>query len=352
MSRDEVLETVLVGPPSGGLKGKLGAVGFYAAHPEARPRPARIDRALWGMGAALHAMRLVWGDRALRRAALVPTALTCAGCAVLAALATASAEPDRQHAVTTFNAFMVSFVALASMPPTVLQRLWIRVANEARRATGLPAGEDPFPGESFTRMLWREGWKAVRQAAVVSLGLAPLLGVARLLPFGRYDAALLAGAWGLYWLVVDAFELPLEVVPGPRHHAAEPWFGRLLVRFGEVSRWLRPSRWFGRLLTRLTRPWHGEIRFTERNGWETAGFGLVVCALVTIPVAGLFFRAVAITAATALLGRLGEPAEAGPPPAPGPGAEAAVEALAEVGSGPAAEAAAKAGAEPPRPPAG
>jgi len=306
VSEAPILETVLVGPPSGGLRGKLGAVAFYAAHPEARPRPARIDRALWGAGAALHAARLVWSDRALLRAALLPTALTFGGCAVLAALATANAEPGDQHVVTTFNAFMVSLVALSSMPPTVLQRMWIRVANEARRATGLPPGEDPFPGESFARLLWREGWKAARQALVVSIGLAPLLGVARLLPFGRYDAALLAGAWGLYWLVVDAFELPLEVVPGARAGAEDPWFSRLLVRFGQVSRWLRPSRWFGRFLARLTRPWHLELRFTERHAWETAGFGLVVSALVTVPVAGLFFRAVAITGATALLGRLGE----------------------------------------------
>jgi hypothetical protein len=312
VSEAPVLETVLVGPPSGGLRGKLGAVAFYAAHPEARPRPARIDRALWGMGAALQAVRLVWSDRALRRSALLPTALTFAGCAVMAGLATAGAEPEDQHAFNTFNAFMVSFVALSSMPPTVLQRMWIRVANEARRATGLPPGEDPFPGESFVRLLWREGWKAARQALVVSIGLAPLLGLARALPFGRYDAALLAGAWGLYWLVVDAFELPLEVVPGPRGEAADPWFSRFLVRLGAVSRWLRPSRWFGRLLARLTRPWFLEIRFTERHAWETAGFGLVVCLLVTIPVAGLFFRAVAITGATALLGRLGEAGE-GPP---------------------------------------
>jgi hypothetical protein len=284
------------------------------------------------MGVALHAGRLVWTDRALLRATLLPTALTFAGSAALALLATLAADPGEQRAFGTFNAFMISFVALASLPPTVLQRLWIRVANEARRAAGLPPGEDPFPGESFPRLLWREGWKAARQAVVVSIGLAPLLGLARALPFGHYDAALLAGAWGGYWLVVDAFELPLEVVPGPRGAAAEPWFGRWLVRFGELSRWLRPSRWFGRFLARLTRPWHLELGFTERHAWETAGFGLVVGALVTIPVAGLFFRAVAITGATALLGRLGEgegvaagaagepAAGAGPPPLPPPAA--------------------------------
>lgn len=328
---EPVLETALVGPPAAGLRGALGAVAFYAATPAARPRPARIDRALWGAGVALHAARLVWTDRALFRAALVPTGLTLLGCLLLAALATAGAAEGQGRTVSTFNAFLVAFVALASMPPTVLQRLWIRVANQARCSLGLPAGEDPFPGEPFARLLWREGWKALRQALVVSIGLAPLLGLARLLPFGHYDAALLAGAWAFYWVVVDALEIPMEVIPGPRSPAGQPWFGRLLVRFGEVRRWLRPFRWFGRLLARVTRPWHGEVGFTERHAWEVAGFGLVAGALLAVPVLGLFFRAVAITGATALLGAAGEgdgrtgatasPAASGAPPceAEGPG---------------------------------
>jgi len=313
VSGERVLETALVGPPAAGLRGAVGAVAFYAATPQALPRPGRIDRALWGAGAALHATRLVLVDRALFRAALVPTGLTVAGCLLLAGLATAGSEASPRDTAATFNAFLVSFVALASMPPTVLQRLWVRVANQARRSLGQPPGEDPFPGESLARLLWREGWKALRQALVVSLGLAPLLGVARLLPFGHLDAVVLAGAWALYWVMVDAFEIPMEVIPGPRPPAAAPWYGRLLVRFGEVSRWLRPSRWFGRALSRLTAPWSLEVRFTERHAWEVAGFGLVVSALLAVPVLGLFFRAVAITGATALLGRLEPPLEVPPP---------------------------------------
>lgn len=322
MSGEPILETAVVGPRAASLRGALGAVAFYAATPGARPRPGRVDRLLWGAGAALHAARLAWTDRRLRRAALLPTALTLAACAALAALATRGAgdEPGRAAAtLQTFHAFMVAFVALASMPPTVLQRLWVRVANEARRSLGLPPGEEPFPGESFARLLWREGWKALRQAAVVSVGLAPLIGLAELLPFGRFDAALLAGAWAFYWVAVDAFEIPMEVVPGPRPPAPAPWFGRLLVRLGGVSRWLRPFRWFGRLLSRLTRPWDGEVSFTERHAWEVAGFGLVAGGLLLVPVLGLFFRAVAITGATALLGALGEAGEAAPeapPPLP------------------------------------
>jgi hypothetical protein len=41
--------------------------------------------------------------------------------------------------------------------------------------------------------------------------------------------------------------------------------------------------------------------------------------VLAIPVVGLFFRSVAITAATDLIGRLGHPVEAVGPPGPGAG---------------------------------
>ncbi|MBK9516783.1 MAG: hypothetical protein IPO09_05380 [Anaeromyxobacter sp.] len=329
-----VLETTLVGPLAAGLGGWVRAIRFYAATPQACPRPGRLDRALWAAGLTFHAARLVATDRGLRRAALLPTGLTFLGCLALAAIATAGGDDGAlsaaaageevgaaaaaavgegaRRSASTLHLFMVSFVALSSMPPTVLQRMWLRVAAQARRALGLPPGEDPFPGVSWARLTWRESWKALRQALVVSAGLAPLLGVARLLPFGRYDAAALAGAWAFYWVVVDAFELPTEVVPGPRGASVAPWYARGLVRLGEVKWFLRPLGWFGRLLSRLTAPWSDEVRFTERHPFEAAGFGLVAGALLATPVLGLFFRAVAITAATGLVGRLGliEPGDA------------------------------------------
>jgi hypothetical protein len=272
---------------------------------------------LWGAGVALGAARLLASDRALRRAALLPTALTVAVCAALAGLATAAAASHERGAGTTFGAFLVTFVALASMPPTVLQRQWIRVANQARRALGQPAGEEPFPGESYLHLLWREGWKAVRQTVAVALSLAPFAAALHLLPFSKATTAAAAALWSFYWIVVDAFELPMEVVPGPRHGAGPPWFARLLLAAGGVSRWLRPLAWGGRFLARLTRPWSEELRFTERHRWETLGFGLLVGAVLAVPVLGLCFRAVAITAAAALLGRLGE-GEAAPAPSPSP----------------------------------
>jgi hypothetical protein len=73
VSDGPVLETVVVGPKAGGLRG-AGAVRFYATTPAAHPRPARIDRALAGAGTALHAIKLVVTDRALPVG--LPTGLT------------------------------------------------------------------------------------------------------------------------------------------------------------------------------------------------------------------------------------------------------------------------------------
>ena len=317
MSGPAALPTALVAPRVTSLRALRDAAAFYLRHQEALPRPSPLHRALWGAAATAHAARLVATDPGLRRAALLPTALTLLGCAVLAGCSTLRGDADAPGGPSTFQAFLVSFVALSSMPPTVLQRLWIKLANEARRALGQPPGEDPFPDEPFLHLVWREGWKAVRQTVVVAVGLVPLLAAVHLLPAGRQEAAALGGLWAFYWIVVDAFELPMEVVPGPRTGGPVPWFVRWYLRAGDWSKVLRPLRLAARWTDRLARPWREEIAFTERHPAETLGFGAVAAALLAIPVAGLFFRAVAIVGATALAGRLepqGAPEHLAPPP--------------------------------------
>ena len=282
----------------------IGALRFYADHPDAPPRPEPLHRLLWGAGVSLSAARLVATDRGLRRAALLPTALTVAGCLVMAAVATALGDPAKGEVAGTFQRFLVVFVALASMPPTILQRLWVRVANEGRRALGLPPGEDPTAGHGLMGIWWHEGLKALRQVGATAASLVPFLVVLHVLPFRRTTRAIALALWGFYWLIVDAFELPMEVVPGPRQGGPAPWFARLLTAAPAFHRTLRAVEPAGRGLARLSAPWHEELRFTERHPWETLGFGLVMGTLLAVPVVGLFFRAVGITAATALLGRL------------------------------------------------
>jgi hypothetical protein len=282
----------------------MGALRFYADHPDAPPRPEPLHRLLWGAGVSLSAARLVATDRGLRRAALLPTALTVAGCLVMAAVATSLADPDQRETAGAFQRFLVVFVALASMPPTILQRHWVRVANEARRALGYPQGEDPTAGHGLMGIWWHEGMKALRQAGATAASLVPFIVVLQFLPFRRTTRAVAIALWGFYWLIVDAFEIPMEVVPGPRRGGSAPWFARLLIAAPSLHGTLRPVAPAGRGLAWLSAPWHEGLRFTERHPWETAGFGLVMGTLLAVPVVGLFFRAVGITAATALLGRL------------------------------------------------
>jgi hypothetical protein len=311
--------TILTGPPVRSLREARQALTFYASEPGATARPGRFDRLLWGLGASSHAAGLLWRDRELLRAAALPTLLSLLGAAAVAGLVAWSGgtvsggsielDPGQVPSPRGLQAFLVLFVAIASMPPTILQRQWLRVAHQARRALGLPPGEDPFPGEGYLTMLWREGRKTVRQAVVVSMGLLPVVIFIRLLPFGDAEAALLGAAWTFYWVVVDAFELPIEVLVGPRHETPDPWYSRALGWLGRRSKLLRFFGWAGRTLRKLTRPWGEEVRFTERHPWETAGFAAGIGVVLAIPVAGLFFRAVAITAATAMVGRLGSPVE-------------------------------------------
>ncbi|MFT3917435.1 MAG: EI24 domain-containing protein [Anaeromyxobacteraceae bacterium] len=315
-----VLATAPVGPAVASWRDLAPAVGWYAANGDAVPRPDVLGRALFGVAQVLRGARLVATDPALRRAALVPSLLTIVGCGVLAAFATGEATDGDRNPLPTFQAYLTTFVALSSMPPTLLQRMWVKVALEARRVLGMSPGEEAFAGVGHVRVVAHELVKAVRQAVVVSIGLAPLLGVVRALPFGKHEAAALAAAWAFYWVVIDAFELPIEVIPGPRQGGPVPWYARLLAWGGAKHRLLRPIGWMGRFLARLTVPWHEEVHETERRRVETLGFGLAVGALCAIPVLGLFFRSVAIVGATGLV-RLDEAAIAGPPEASPPSSQ-------------------------------
>jgi hypothetical protein len=211
------------------------------------------------------------------------------------------------------QAAFAAFVALSSMPPTVLEPLWIRVGIRAREALGAPPGEREHEAR-YLATLWREARKALRQAILVAVGLLPVYVLVELLPLVGHGVTLLLGAaWAFYWVVVDAFEIPIELVPGKLGEGEPPWFERGLRAAARRSRLLFLLDWSGRLSGRLARPWRHPCSFTERHPAVSLGLGAAAAAFLAIPVLGVFFRAVAITAATAALVRVGEAAGAAAP---------------------------------------
>ena len=251
------------------------------------------------------AAALLASDRALLRAALLPTALTFLGCAFLAALVAS------RHDGTWFRAAFAAFVAISSMPPTLLWPLWLRLGKEARRAVGAPPGDEERPGERYLTTLARETTKAFRQAAVVAVGLAPVFFLVELVPGVGHGVTVALGlAWAGYWVALDALEIPVELSPGRLGPGEPPWFERGLVALGRRSRWLRFLGWAGGFAGWLARPWRHQAAFTDRHRWESAGFGAGAGAFLAVPVVGVFFRAVAITAATAMVVRREPPSGA------------------------------------------
>ena len=203
-----------------------------------------------------------------------------------------------------FQVTFASFVAISSMPTTLLWPMWKRLGIEARRALGAAPGDEEHPGASYWRMVAHESAKALRQAAVVAIGLAPVFFVVELLPgVGHGVTVLLGAAWAWYWVVLDALEIPVELQPGRLGPGEPPWFERGLRALGARSRWLRLLGRVGQFVGWLARPWRHQASFTERHPWESAGFAVGTVAFLAIPVLGVFFRAVAITAATAMVVR-------------------------------------------------
>jgi uncharacterized protein involved in cysteine biosynthesis len=292
----------LEAPRARGPLSALRCVAFLAAHPRARPGSSRLDRALFGAAQVIWSIRMLAGDRALRRAAIRPTLLSLLACAGIALVLSWG---DEVSGLAYLRQLAATFVTLAAMPPTVLHREWVRLALEARLAAGLDPGHDEDAALSFSAVVWKEAKKAIRQLVVVTAGLFPLVLLLRFFPAGRTAGAVLVGLWGLYWVVLDSLELPFGVQPIRRAPARAAWFVRFFWAVGQQIPIARPVRWFGRRLKRLTRPWRREVDFTERHGAEMLGFGIAVALVLAVPVLGLVFRAVAITAATNLVSRVG-----------------------------------------------
>jgi hypothetical protein len=261
-------------------------------------------RVAWALSQVERAALLVARDPALRRSALLPTTLTFLGAAAVAAVVAwrGAGEIFDIAGGSFFRVAFASFVAISTMPTTLLWPMWKRLGIEARRALGAAPGDEEHPGVGYWRMVAHESVKAVRQAAVVALGLGPVFVLVELLPGVGHGLTLALGAaWAWYWVVLDCLEIPVELQPGRLGPGEPTWFERGLRELGARSRWLRFLGYTGRFVGWLSRPWRHQAKFTERQPWESAGFGAGAVLFLAIPVLGVFFRAVAITAATSLV---------------------------------------------------
>lgn len=265
--------------------------------------PERLsDRVLYGfLQPALGARTLV-SSGPLLRAALVPGAMLAAFC-----FATALATHDG-GAKGLLEDFYRTFALLAPLPSVLLGRYYARLAARARRELGFAEAQaclEPI-AHSFKRL--------VKQAALVLIGMAPVKLALDLIPVvGPTLVKIVAAAWGLHWVVVDAFDAARTLRPGQTLaeletlalHAPQPWFTRLLARLARKLPLLgRPLARFAALCDRLAIPWREESALIESHPATMMGFALSTALLLATPALNLLFRPIIVVGAVHLLGQL------------------------------------------------
>jgi hypothetical protein len=266
------------------------------------PDGAHAGRFLYGLMQPLMSLRLLLRDRALLRAALVPVFWIAAFCAVIALLQFSDGPREM------LRHFYRTFAVLAPLPSVLMASHYARLAVRARQPLGLS------PAEPYLESLWRRCSRAIAQAILMGLALAPITVSLGFIPVaGRPLVKAVAALWALHWIVIDAFDATRVLRPGespaaPAHDevaAPSPWFVRALLR---PCPWLpiigRLLRRFARWVDRLARPWRDDIAVVEANPLLTLGFALTTAALLATPVLNLFFRPIVLIGAVHLIGRI------------------------------------------------
>lgn len=275
---------------------------FDAVREHVAPRPppaAGFDRVVYGLTQPLLGVRMLATHRRLLEAALIPAALLAAFCAVIALLG---------HRGEFLHRFYTAFAVLAPLPSIVLASHYARLAVHARHAFGFSRAEPCI--EPLRRNLQR----AVKQAILIALALAPISGLLHLVPgIGWLLVQAAAAVWALHWVVVEAFDSARVLRPGETLveldaaalRVQPPWFVRWLFHAADrVPIGGRLVRRFARLCDRLSLPWREEIALVEEHPALMLGFALSTAALLTVPVLNLAFRPVVIVGATHVLGQL------------------------------------------------
>lgn len=278
--------------------------------PHALP-PQPRDRFTYGLVQPLVGARVLLGDTALRRAALVPALLLAAFCLVVALLEAGPSNPER-----ILRTFYTTFAVLAPVPSVVLAPHYARLAVLARHKLGFSPAAPCI--EPLRTMLLR----ALKQTVLIAIAIAPATALLRLVPGAGWALVqIVAAIWVLHWVVIDAFDSARFLRPGQtiadlKAHAEairSPWYVRALHAAAArvpLGKWLLAR--FARLCDRLSKPWREEIALVEAHPALLGGFALTTAALLAIPILNLLFRPIALVGAAHVIGRL-EPVEPGSP---------------------------------------
>ncbi|MGZ3441574.1 MAG: hypothetical protein ACXVDD_18770 [Polyangia bacterium] len=288
------------------------------------PPDAHADRAVYGLMQPILGARMLFRDRELLKASLVPAGLLAAFCALIALL-----DPSSWSVGGIVRRFYQTFAVLAPLPSVLLSRHYARLAAVARNKFGFG------PVEPCIEPLGRALSRLVKQTILVAVGVIPVTFALHFLPFvGPLLIRVVVGVWAVHWIVVDAFDSARVLQPGQKiadldllaDKAPRPWFVRLLAEGEPLPVIGRILTRFARWLDKLARPWREEVALVEQHPSLMIGFAVSTVALVATPVLNLLFRPIVLIGAAHVLGRLEHaPAQltstttmAPPPPMPPP----------------------------------
>ncbi len=295
-------------------------------HPENLPPlpSSSAERFLYGLAQPVVGLRLLISDSQFLVDSLKPALLLAGFCALAALLHLEIGGAESQQSLTFLHRFYTTFAVLAPLPSILFAAHYARLAAMAH-------GRLRF-GSCLPRQprLWKAAVHAIKQALVIAVALAPLIGILKLFPLvGRAIATSLAALWALHWVVVEAFdsarvtvvaesekrdgEQPVSAAPAGAPAGfvtAEPiaqdvWFVRPMSHLAErIPIGKLVVRWFVGLCRFLSRPWQEEIAVAESHPILVLGFALSTAALLATPVLNLLFRPIIVMASVALLGQL------------------------------------------------
>jgi len=290
-------------PDRGRIRWAIRRIRGYSRGVQAPP-VGQKEQALYGFAQPILGIRVLLSDPELLKEALYPAGLLAAACALYASFGT-----EGMGWLNWFKTFYKAFAALAPLPSFFFANHYTRLASMMRWRMGFGAcGPREMPWSLLAGRM-------IRQALIVAIGIAPLIGLMHLLPgIGDLLSGVALAIWSLHWVVADAFDDAQVRLPGETlkesiqrdRNAPKPWFVRWLERgAAKLPRIFGgPIRLFARLCDKLAMDSRGEIEKMEANRALAVGFSLSTAGLLATPVLNLLFRPIIIAGSSHLLGQL------------------------------------------------